>query len=117
MGRSFVAKSIAAFQKIRFEDRFQDKESRHLDYPISYRRDAQRPELAVGLFDPHTPYRLRLVLFLLQQLLDLVQKSPYTAFAVFDALHRNAIYSGAALIGLHPFPCRFQRIPPKNSAV
>src|SRR5215475_1234337 len=73
MGRSFVAESITAFQKVRLEYRFQDQERGHLDYPIPYRRNAQRPQFPIGFLNPYATYGLRTVSFLLQRLLDLVQ--------------------------------------------
>ena len=52
--------------------------------------------------------------FLLQRLLDFIQKSVYSAFAFFDHLDRNAIHSGRSLdwpspVSM-PFPaCRAER--------
>src|SRR5678815_1336796 len=117
VGRSFAAESITTVQKIRFKYRFHDQKRCHLHHAISYRRNAQRPQLPICLLDPYTTHRLRPVSFLLQRLLDLTQKSRYSAFALLDALHRDAVNSGRALIRPHPFPCRFQYVAPKDSVI
>src|SRR6266404_4388932 len=102
MGRSPIAESVITFQKIRFEDRFQDQERRHLDHTISYRRDAQWPPLSICFLDPDPTHWSRLVSFLLERLLDLVQKSLNSAFAFFNHLDRDAVHPGRSLIGSHP---------------
>src|SRR5207249_2168818 len=75
MRRSSASESIATIQKIRFEDRLQDQERRHLDNAIPYARDSQWPQLPIRFLNPDPPYWFRPIRFLLQRLLDLIQKS------------------------------------------
>src|SRR5215813_5510471 len=117
MGRSFAAESVTAIQKVRLEYRFQNQERRHLDYPLSDGRDAQWPQLAIRFLNPNPSHWLRPVSFLLQRLLDSIQKPRHSAVAFFDHLDRYAVHSGRASISLHPFPCRFQYVAPKDSVI
>src|SRR5438876_11309540 len=117
MARSLAAESRATIQEIRFESRLHDQQRRHLDHAISYRRYAQWPQLSICFLDPYSPHRLRPVRFLLQRLLDLIQKSFEPAFAFFDHLDRYAVHAGCAFIGPHPFPCRVQCVAPEYSVI
>src|SRR5262249_60423663 len=93
MGRPVAAESETTLQKVRLEDRFQDQQCRHLDNAISYRRDAQRQQLYIGFIDPDTAHGLRSVSFMLQRLLDFVQKSLYSAFDFLNHLDHTAVNS------------------------
>src|SRR5215467_12833098 len=58
---------ILLWWKVGFEDRFQYQQRyRHAD-PIAQGRDAQRPELAIGLWYEHSSDRLRSVSLLLER--------------------------------------------------
>jgi hypothetical protein len=117
MGRPSAAESIITTQEIRFEDRFQDQERRHLHHPVPNCRNPQWSQFSIGFLDPYSTYRLRLVGLLLQRLLDLIQKSSNSAFAFFDHRDRHAIDTGRSLIGFHPSPCRFQCVAPIDPVV
>src|SRR5215831_20684167 len=53
--------------KIGFEDRIEHPHRRRHAHPIAQARDAQRPELAVGLRDEHSSNRVWSVLLLLKR--------------------------------------------------
>ncbi len=85
--------------KVGFEDRFQHQHRcRHAD-PISHGRDAQRPELAVGLRDKHSSDRIRLVAFF-------PERKRQFAKPPLDAIRLNVrevltVYPGAPLLERH----------------
>src|SRR4051812_32980917 len=115
MGRSAAAESEITLQKIRFENRFHDQERRHLDHAIPNNRNAQWPQLSIGFLNPYPAHCFGPVSFLLERLLDLIQKSLNSAFTFLDHLDRYAVHPGRSLISLHPFPCRLQCVPPEDS--
>ena len=120
MRRPFAAESIATIQKIRFEDRFQYQER----WPSGSTRSrigryAQWPQLPVCLLYPHSPYRLRLGSVFCFSDCSISSRNPFdSAVAFLD--HRQSIVPstpGAPSVGPHPFPCRFQRVPPIDPVI
>lgn len=61
MSAAFGPKAIGAALEPCFKDRFDRYFASHLHYPISYRRDAERPQFAVGFLYPATQYSLRFI--------------------------------------------------------
>src|SRR3989442_6333684 len=57
--RSPRSEPIRAIQEIRFKDRLQDQQGRHLHYPVAYRRDSQRPQFPIRLRYVDASYGLR----------------------------------------------------------
>src|SRR5437773_1706132 len=108
---------IRAIQEICLKDRLQDQQGCHLHYPVAHRRDAQRPQLSICLRNVHTLYRLRLVGFAAQRVLDSFQKSRCALVGLHDLLDRHPIHPGRSLVASHPFPGRFQHIHPKDPVV
>ncbi len=47
------SKSVGTLRKIRFKDRLQNQQCRHLDDPVANRRNAHRSQLPVGFGDIH----------------------------------------------------------------
>src|ERR1017187_4245608 len=110
-------KPIGAILEIRFEDRLQDQQGRHLDHSVAHRRYAQRPQFPIRFRYVDAPYRCRRVGLGAQRLLKIIQESLHTGFRRFDLFDLDAVHPGCALIGAHPFPCRFQHIAPIDPIV
>src|SRR5258708_6707993 len=110
-------KPIGAILKIRFEDRLQDQQGRHLHHSVAHRRYAQRPQLPIRLQYVDAPYRCRRVGLGAQRLLEFIQESLHTGFRRFNLFDLDAVHPRRALVGSHPFPCRFQHIAPIDPVV
>src|SRR5450759_2229828 len=117
LSRPARTEPIGAILEIRFEDRLQDQQGRHLDHPVAHRRYAQRPQLPIRFWYVDAPYRCRRVGLGAKRLLDFVQKSLHTGFRRFDFFDLYAVHPGRAPIGSHPFPSRFQHIAPIDPIV
>jgi hypothetical protein len=64
------AKAVALRFELSFEPRFQGVFDHHLQHPVTYRRDAQRPWLPVGLRDIDAPDRGGLPGLILTEVID-----------------------------------------------
>src|ERR1019366_4652122 len=117
MSRAPRTEPIGAILEICFEDRLQDQQGRHLYHSVAHRRYAQRPQFPIRLRYVDAPYRCRRVGFGAQRLLEFVQKSLHTGFRRFNLFDLDAIHPRRALVGSHPFPCRFQHIAPIDPVV
>src|SRR5450631_3039829 len=108
---------IRAILKIGFKDRLQDQQGRHLDHSVAYRRYAQRPQFPIRFRYVDAPYRCRRVGLGAQRLLKIIQESLHPGFRRFNLFDLHAVHPGRALVGSHPFPCRFQHIAPIDPVV
>src|SRR5712691_1994093 len=112
VGRAARTEPIGAILEICFKDRFPYPQGRHLDHSVAHRRYAQRPHFPIRLRYVDAPYRCRRIGFGAQRVLNLIQESLHTGFRRFHLFDLYAVHPGRALVGSHPFPCRFQHIAP-----
>jgi site-specific DNA recombinase len=107
--------AVRARKEIRLEDRLQQKLRRHLDHPVSYRRDAQRPLLSIGLRNVPAPHhtgpiracaQLRAELF--EEALDAV---------LLDVADRLAVDARGALVSPHSLPRFEEDVTPPHVVV
>src|ERR1019366_442851 len=117
MGRPARTEPIGAILEIRFEDRLQDQQGRHLHHSVAHRRNPERTQFPIRFWYVDAPYRCRRVGLGAQRLLEFVQKSLHAGFRRFDLFDLDAIHPGRAFVGSHPFPCRFQHIAPIDPVV
>ena len=81
------------------------------------RGDAQRPLLPIRFRYVDAPYRFRRIGFAAKRFLNVIQEPLYAGFRRFDLFDRHAVHPGRALVGPHPFPCRFQHIAPVDPVI
>src|SRR5664280_2424874 len=117
VGRPARTEPIGAILEIRFEDRLQDQQGRHLHHSVAHRRNPERTQFPIRFWYVDAPYRCRRVGLGAQRLLKFIQKSLHTGFQRFDLFDLDAVHPGRALVGSHPFPCRFQHIAPIDPVV
>ncbi len=116
--RSALARTIPirAVQEVRFKDRLQHEQHRHLDDPVFDRGYSQRPLPPVRLGNVHALHRLRLVglgaQFLLQFLEELRRARP-----IDDVLAADAVHSGSAVVLEHQPPSRGQHVEPMHPVI
>src|SRR5712664_406369 len=94
--------------QFRLEDRLDHQLGGGLHHSVPYRRNAERPFPAPGLWDHYPPHRLWLICLAAQLLSDTAQPLPQ-AFRL-DPLEALPIYSRRALIGPRQFVGMSQNI-------
>jgi len=108
---------IRAIQEIRLENRLQDQQGRHLCHPVPHRRYAQRSQLPILLLDVNASYRLRRVALRAEGLLQVLQEPLHPGGGGFDLCDRHPVHTRCAVMGPHPLPRRFQRVPPIDPVI
>jgi hypothetical protein len=106
---------IRARFEVRLEDRLQHQLGRHLYHPVSHRRDAQGPHLAVCLGDVHAPHDLRAVLACAQHFAQLLQEELDTV--LLHALDRHPVDPRRAAVAAHSPPRLAQDVTPAHLVV
>src|SRR2546422_408849 len=115
--RSPRSEPIRAIQEIRFKDRLQDQQGRHLHYPVAYRRDSQRPQFPIRLRYVDASYGLRPVGLGAQRFPQLLQEPFHSPLRRLDLLDRDAVDPRRSLIASHLVPGRRQHIAPIDQIV
>jgi hypothetical protein len=104
-------------QEVRFKDRLQDQQGRHLQHPVAHRPYSQRSQLPIRLRDVDVLHRLRPVGFRVQRFLNPFQKSRRALVRPHALFDRDAVHPGRSLVPVHPLPSRFQHIPPIDPVI
>jgi len=115
MGRPFRSKPVGTVQEVRFEDRFQNEQRRHLDHPIPNRRDSQGPLSPIGHGNMDAAHWPRLIILGLQRGLKLLQED--TGAFGFDLLKRRPVNARASFVRSYSFPRRLKHVHPADLAV
>jgi len=111
--------SVRTFQKIRFENRFQNQQRGHLRHPVADRRNPQRPLLAIRLPDVYAPHRPRSIALRAQILAQLLQEFRRATLWRFYLLEGDSVDSrrSRSAIAAHSRHRRFQHIAPIDPVV
>ena len=115
--RASWTEPIRTIQEIRLENRLQDQQGRHLCHPVPHRRYAQRSQLPILLLDVNASYRLRRVALRAEGLLQVLQEPLHPGGGGFDLCDRHPVHTRCAVMGPHPLPRRFQRVPPIDPVI
>ena len=114
-GRALGAEAVRARTKVRLEDRLQHQLRRHLDDPVTDRRDAERAHAPVRLRDVPAKDRLRPIPARAQLGLEGLQK--VADAGPHDRVDRLAVHAGDTLVALHPLPRFPQDVTPVDTVV
>ena len=101
--------------EVRFEDRFDHQEHRHLGDAVSDGRNAPRAEPPIGFRDVDTANRLRAIRPRPQGRLQVGEERGHPARLGLDGLERHAINTRRAPIGPHPLPRRLEHVGPGDA--
>src|SRR2546428_6061593 len=114
-GAPFRPESVGDRQKVGLENRLHDKLGRHLNHPVPYRRNAQRPLPPICLRNVPAPHRLRPILPGLEIVLDTQQKSLDPL--LLNGGDRLAIHPRSPTIASDPLPRFPQNVAPVDPVV
>ena len=102
--------------EIGFKNRFDDEFHCHLRYPVTDRRNPQRPQTAVRLGNHHAPHRLSSVGLVLQITGQFPQKRFYP-FAVFYGFEADPVNAGTASVGTDKPPGMTEDVFPDDLVI
>lgn len=108
---------IRTIQEIRLKDRLQDQQCGHLHHSVSDRRNPQRPQLSVRLWDVYSPYRLRPVALRSQFLLQALHPSVQASLLLFNLLEGDSVQARGSVVAAHSRHRRFQYIQPIDPVI
>jgi len=117
VGRPAGAEPERAVQEVRLEDRLQDQQDRHLHRPVSHRRNAQWPQLAIGLGDVHALHRLGPIRLGDQRFPDLRQEAVHPLGRLTHLLDADSVHPGRTVVGGHPVPGGPQHVRPIDPVI
>src|SRR5437899_3239153 len=114
-GAPFRPESIGHRQKVGLENWLNDELGRHLNHPVPYRRNAQRPLPPICLRNVSAPHRLRPILPGLEIALDAQQERLDPL--LLDGDDRLAVHPRSPSIAPHPPPRFPQNVAPVDPVV
>ena len=99
------AEAERAVVEVRLEYRLHDELDRHLHHPVLYGGDAERPHLAVRLFDIDPSDRACAVCLRLELPSDAGQEPFHAALAPLDGLEGLSVHAGGLVLLTDALPC------------
>ena len=111
------SKPVRAVLEVGLEDWLQNQLHRRLHHPVPHRRNAQRPQLPIGLGNIDAQHRLGLIRPLPQAPLDFIQKGCLAFGRGGDLLDAHSIYARCPVVAPHRGPRRFQHVAPTHQPV
>ena len=108
---------VRAVFEISFEDWLQYQLERRLHHSVAHRRNTQRPQLSIWLGDVNPQHRLGAIGFVLQALLDFVQKRGLLLGVGRYLFDTHSIHARSSSVAPYCRPRAFQHVAPIHQCV